>query len=69
MTKFTISAFAAVLLSLGACTLTNEERSVATGAGIGAVAGAVLAGDNTQGRGAVVGATVGALVGSAAANR
>lgn len=70
MTKFTAIFAAIALTTLGACTtMTQQERSVATGAAVGAVAGAALAGDNTQGRGAVVGATVGALAGNAMANR
>ena len=70
MTKLNLAIVATAVLALGACTtLTREEQSVATGAAIGAVAGAALSGDNSQGRGAVLGGTIGAVAGGLAAQQ
>ncbi|MEL6608558.1 MAG: YMGG-like glycine zipper-containing protein [Pseudomonadota bacterium] len=69
MSKRILALAAVATVALAGCQMTQEEQSVATGAAIGAVAGAALAGDNTQGRGAVVGGAIGALAGQAAANR
>ncbi|MCV2364438.1 glycine zipper 2TM domain-containing protein [Paucibacter sp. DJ1R-11] len=53
----------ALVLSLAACAgMSQRERDMAVGAGVGAVGGAVLTGGSTVGT--VGGAAVGAIVGS-----
>ena len=57
------AAAIAVICSLAACAgMTERERDLATGAGIGAVAGSVLTG------GSAIGTVGGAVVGGAIAN-
>jgi osmotically inducible lipoprotein OsmB len=63
-TRFiTASAFAALTLSLGACSgMSTRDKNTATGAAIGGVAGAVLTGGSTAGT--VGGAAVGGVIGN-----
>ena len=52
----------AILLGLGGCSgMSTQDKSTAAGAGIGAVAGAVLTGGSTLGT--VGGAAVGGVIG------
>jgi osmotically inducible lipoprotein OsmB len=65
--NFTRSAIATigltVMLGLGGCAgMNTQDRNTATGAGVGAVAGAVLTGGSTLG--VVGGAAVGGLIGN-----
>ena len=56
------AAFAAMLLSLGACAgMSRQGQNTAVGAGVGAVGGAVLTGGSAVGTvgGAVVGGVIG----------
>jgi osmotically inducible lipoprotein OsmB len=64
MQKFTVSAVTAViLLSLGGCGgMSTRDKSTAVGAGVGAVAGAVLTGGSAIGT--VGGAAVGGVIGN-----
>jgi len=56
-------ALAALVLSLSACAnMSNQDRNTAAGAGIGAVAGAVLTGGSAVGT--VGGAAVGGVIGN-----
>lgn len=58
-----LAASVALLLGLGACAdMNHQQRSTAIGAGVGAVAGAVLTGGSAIGTGA--GAVVGGVIGS-----
>lgn len=61
--RTTFSAFAAaLLLGLGACAgMSNQDKSTAIGAGVGAVGGAVLTGGSAVGT--VGGAAVGGVIG------
>lgn len=65
-TKSTLTALTlGMLLTLGACSNMNrQERNTAVGAGVGAVAGAVLTGGSVIGTG--VGAAVGGVIGNEA---
>ena len=59
---------AAVLLSLGACTgMSTHDKNIATGAGIGAIGGAVLTGGSAIGT--VGGAAVGGVIGNEVGKR
>ena len=63
MKKILLSALVAATLLSGCANMTDTQRRTATGAGVGAVAGAVLS-SMTGGKaatGAVIGAGVGAL--------
>ena len=64
MKNFAISTITAVaLLGLGGCSsMSTRDKSTAVGAGVGAVAGAVLTGGS--GVGTVGGAAVGGLIGN-----
>jgi len=56
-------ALAALIVSLSACSnMSTRDRNTAAGAGIGAVAGAVLTGGSSVGT--VGGAAVGGLIGN-----
>jgi len=58
-----LSAVLAASLALGGCAnLSHRDRNVITGAGIGAVAGAVLTGGSSVGT--VGGAAVGGVIGN-----
>jgi len=61
--RLTFSALvAALLLGLGACAgMSNQDKSTAVGAGVGAVGGAVLTGGSAVGT--VGGAAVGGVIG------
>ena len=64
MRKYLITGVAAVvILATGCAEMSDTQRRTATGAGVGALAGAVLssATGGRAGTGAVVGAGVGAL--------
>ena len=63
MKKILLSALAAATLLAGCANMTDTQRRTATGAGVGAVAGAVLSSmtGGKAGTGAVIGAGVGAL--------
>jgi osmotically inducible lipoprotein OsmB len=65
--RLTFSALvAALLLGLGACAgMSNQDKSTAVGAGVGAVGGAVLTGGSAVGTigGAAVGGVIGNQVG------
>jgi osmotically inducible lipoprotein OsmB len=63
MTRITATvALAAVAMSLVACAgMTQQERSTAIGAGVGAIGGSILTGGSTAG--AVGGAAVGGVIG------
>ena len=63
MQKFTISAVAAaVLVALGGCAgMSQQDKSTAVGAGVGAVGGAILTGGSAVGT--VGGAAVGGVIG------
>jgi osmotically inducible lipoprotein OsmB len=57
-----ISAAAAILLGLGACSgMSTQDKNTVIGAGVGAVGGAVLTGGSTIGT--VGGAAVGGVIG------
>ncbi len=59
----TLTVFAALALSLGACSsMSTRDKNTATGAAIGGVAGAVLTGGSTAGT--VGGAAVGGVIGN-----
>ena len=62
--KLTVSAVAAmVLLGLGGCAgMSTQDKNTAVGAGVGAVAGAVLTGGSAVGT--VGGAAVGGVIGN-----
>lgn len=63
-----LSTILAVSLALGGCAnLSNRDRNVLSGAGIGAVAGAVLTGGSSVGT--VGGAAVGGVIGSTIGRR
>ena len=55
-------AFVAIVLSSGCANLSTHDRNTITGAGIGAVTGAVLTGGSSVGT--VGGAAVGGYIGS-----
>jgi osmotically inducible lipoprotein OsmB len=58
-----VCIIAASAMSLGACShMTGREKSTATGAVVGGVAGSILGGGSTMG--AVGGAAVGGLIGN-----
>ena len=61
--KFALNAvFAAMLLSLGACSdMSRRDQNTAVGAGVGAVGGAILTGGSAIGT--VGGAAVGGVIG------
>jgi osmotically inducible lipoprotein OsmB len=63
-TRSTLAALGlTVMLGLGGCAgMNTQDRNTATGAGIGAVAGAVLTGGSTLG--VVGGAAVGGVIGN-----
>lgn len=62
-TTIRLTLATATLLLLGACAgMTQQERSTAMGAGIGAVGGAVLTGGSTLGT--LGGAAVGGYIGN-----
>jgi len=63
-----LSAVLVASLALGGCAnLSHHDRNVITGAGIGAVAGAVLTGGSSVGT--VGGAAVGGVIGSTIRHR
>ncbi len=64
MRRFTVSAVTiVVLLGLGGCGgMSTRDKSTAVGAGVGAVAGAVLTGGSALGT--VGGAAVGGVIGN-----
>jgi osmotically inducible lipoprotein OsmB len=66
---FTAAALAfAAILGLGGCAgMSQHDRNTATGAGVGAVAGAVLTGGSAVGT--VGGAAVGGLIGNEVGKR
>lgn len=56
------TSFVAVILTLGACAgMTQQEKGIAVGAGVGAVGGAVLGGGTL---GTLGGAAVGGIIGN-----
>jgi len=60
---FTTIAAATLALTLGACAgMSERDRSTATGAAVGGVAGAILTGGSTAGT--VGGAAVGGVIGN-----
>ncbi|HSH97883.1 MAG: glycine zipper 2TM domain-containing protein [Methylophilaceae bacterium] len=60
---FTVSILTLTLLSMSACSgMTKRDKSTAVGAGVGAVAGAVLTGGSAVGT--VGGAAVGGVIGN-----
>ncbi|BCM24055.1 glycine zipper 2TM domain-containing protein [Methyloradius palustris] len=60
---FTVSLLTFTLLSLSACSgMTKRDKNTAVGAGVGAVAGAVLTGGSAIGT--VGGAAVGGVIGN-----
>jgi osmotically inducible lipoprotein OsmB len=62
-----ISLVAAVLLTLGGCAgMSTRDRNTITGAGVGAVAGAILTGGSSLGTigGGVVGGVIGDRIGN-----
>jgi len=60
---FTMSILTITLLSLSACSgMTRRDKNTAVGAGVGAVAGAVLTGGSAIGT--VGGAAVGGVIGN-----
>jgi uncharacterized membrane protein len=65
MHRVTVSALlAATVLLAGCAEMSDTQRRVATGAGVGAAAGALIGSSSTNaGTGALIGAGVGALGG------
>ena len=69
MNKFRIAVLTVAVVALTACATDDPNRRAKTGAGIGAVAGAVLGNNVSHARGApIVGAVIGAIAGGAVGN-
>ncbi len=79
---WTLSAVTAATLALGACATTdgyasrcerdyaqNRQYATASGAALGALAGAAIAGENDRERGAALGALAGGLIGNQLSER
>ncbi len=61
--QFTVSSFAAVMLLglVGCAGMSQQEKSTAVGAGVGAIGGSILTGGSTAGT--LGGAAVGGIIG------
>jgi osmotically inducible lipoprotein OsmB len=61
--RFTVSSFAAVMLLglVGCAGMSQQEKSTAVGAGVGAIGGSILTGGSTAGT--LGGAAVGGIIG------